>query len=370
MKKVLQSVAIMNRGGQETLWMNVFRKIDRDKLSFDFLVSLKEKGDYDEEIESLGGKVIYAGDNPHSGKFSRYWGEYKLNKAFFKSHPEYDTYHINTCHAFDAFIRVLSARRGGAKRIIVHSHNTSAPHVGLHKIFKPLLRLLKFEAMACSDDAGRWMFGKKWVKKDKVKIVRNGIDATTYLFDEELRRKKRAELNIDESTKLIGHIGRFNYQKNHTFLIDVFESVCKKEPNTRLVLVGRGELEDEIKRKVESKNLSDKVLFLGIRSDVNELLMAMDVFLFPSLFEGLSVVMIEAQATNINIVCSSSLTKDTYLNDNIVDISLEESSDKWAETVIENFTTNRAFSIENIQKAGYDISSTARDIERFYLQDE
>lgn len=369
MKRVLQSVSIMNRGGQETLWMNVFRKIDRSELVFDFLVSSKEKGDYDDEIESLGGKVIYVGDNKYNGKISKYFGQAKRVRDFFKNHPEYDTYHINTGHAFTEMFSVIGARMAGVSRIIVHSHNTNAVHPKLHKLAKPFLNMLRFDAMACSEDAGVWMFGKRKVKRGKVRIVKNGIDTDMYKFDESIRKQKRLELGIDDDTVVIGHIGRFNFQKNHSFLIDIFEKVYKKCPNSKLLLVGRGELEEEIRTKVEQLGLSQNVIFLGIRSDVNELLMAMDVFLFPSLFEGLSVVMVEAQASGINVVCSSTLTKDTFLNSNISAIDLETSPSIWAEEVLRVVNESREKELDKIIESGYDISTTAQMLKTYYLQE-
>lgn len=368
MKRVLHSVSIMDRGGQETLWMNVFRKIDRSKLVFDFLVTSSKKGDYDDEIESLGGKVIYVGDNPYKGRISKYFGEIKIIKEFFKKHSEYDTYHINTCHAFSTFFAVIGARLGGVPRVIVHSHNTNAVRPKLHKLFRPILGLLSFEAMACSYEAGVWMFGKRKMKTGDVIIVKNGIDTGIYKFDDNIRNKKRSELGIDDSTLLVGHIGRFNFQKNHTFLIDIFDEVTKLRPDSKLLLIGRGELEEEIKAKVEQKNLSDKVIFLGIRDDVNELLMAMDVFLFPSLFEGLSVVMVEAQATGINVVCSSSLTKDSFLNDNILSIDLDRPSAHWAKEIIEFAQTTRCVKQDKIILKGYDIIETSKMLQSFYFE--
>ena len=369
MKRVLQSVSIMNRGGQETLWMNVFRKIDRSELVFDFLVSAKEKGDYDDEIENLGGKVIYVGDGKYNGKISKYYGQVKRVRDFFKNHPEYDTYHINTCHAFTSIFSVIGARMAGVSRIIVHSHNTNAVHPKLHKLAKPFLNMLRFDAMACSEDAGVWMFGKRKVKRGKVRIVKNGIDTDIYKFDESIRKQKRLELGIDDDTVVIGHIGRFNFQKNHSFLIDIFEKVYKKCPNSKLLLVGRGELEEEIRTKVEQLGLSQNVIFLGIRSDVNELLMAMDVFLFPSLFEGLGIVLIEAQAGGVMSVCSSTIPEEAILTKDVVRVSLDDSADKWADTVIRHMDHTKNPDIDSIIKAGYDIHHTASELEKYYLQE-
>ena len=330
MKRIIQEVTIMNRAGQETLWMNVFRKTDRTKLMYDFLVYSTEVGDYDDEIKSLGGKVIYIGDNLYRGKISKYFGEIKRVKNFFENHREYDTYHINTYHAM-ALFSVIGARMAGVSRIIVHSHNTNAVHPTLHKLVRPVLNLLKFEKFACSDEAGEWMFGKRKMRQGKVKIVKNGIDTKAYQFDENIRKQKRADLGIVDSTKVIGHIGRFNFQKNHSFLIDIFEESSKNHDDCKLLLIGRGELEDDIRAKVKEKGLDDKVLFLGVRSDVNELLMAMDVFLFPSLFEGLGIVLIEAQAAGLRSVCSSIIPEEATMTDDIIRVPLDASADKWAE---------------------------------------
>lgn len=363
MVKVIHAVSVMDRAGQETFLMNVYRNIDREQVQFAFQCSVEKHGDYDEEIEQLGGKLLYLGENKIKFPVLKYLGAIQQQYRFFKKHKEYDVFHIHTYHAFDAWLCIVGAKLGGMKNIVLHSHNTSGLHAGLHKIFRKLLKYMRIERCACSKEAAKWMYGEK--ELGRVTIVNNGIEPQKFAFDQEKREQKRAELGLKEKF-VVGHIGRFNYQKNHKFLLDVFYEVQKRREDAVLLLIGTGELEAEIVKKVSELKIEDKVKFLGVRSDVQELLWAMDIFLFPSLFEGLSVVAIEAQATGVPILAADTLSPETKITTCMEFLALEKPTEEWAEKVLEMGMNERKDTQKDIQKAGYVIEDVAQMLETKY----
>lgn len=366
--RVLHFVSIMNQAGQETFLMNVYRQINREKVQFDFLCTSVEKGDYDKEIISLGGKLHNLPPNPlEKIKFLNYLGDcYRLYR-FFKKHKEYKIFHIHTYHAFNGFLSSFTAKLAGLKNVILHSHNSNAPHPNLHKISRLFLYLIKINRFACSVVAGEWMFGINQVKKNKVKFVNNGINPKIFVFDKAKRSEMRKEFGIGNKT-VIGHIGRFNYQKNHDFLIDIFKEVHEKDNNTILMLIGRGELESQIKEKVYRLGLEDAIIFTGIRSDIPDILQAIDVFTLPSHFEGLPVVLVEAQTSGLRCIVSDVISNEIKLTELISFISLNQPPDVWADKIIENSHYKRKDTYQEIVNGGYDIKETARWLENFFLQ--
>lgn len=355
MIKVLHYVSLMNRGGQETFIMNVYRNIDREKIQFDFLCSDNKKGDYDDEIKLLGGKIIYLDIKRKGGKFTKYLNA-TSETAKFLSHisNDYDIAHLHNYHAFSSFLSVKAFKKAGFKHIILHSHNSCAPRIRLHNFFKPMLARQKVIRFACSQQAGEWMHGNK-----PFEVIYNGIDVAEFCYDKESRLRLRKELGLSENF-VVGMVGRFNYQKNHVFALDVFNECCKTNPEARLVLVGRGELENDIKRKIEDLNLQDKVILLGVRDDVNKLMSAFDVLLMPSLFEGLSIVMIEAQYCRLPIVASDNLSKEVFISNLLNTVSLQENAKVWADNVIRVKEIDRdGIAIENDL---FDIRAVAADL--------
>ena len=363
--RVINSVLIMNRGGQETLLMNVLKNIDKSKFQYDFLCSLHRKGDYDDEIKSLGSKVYLLPYNSLSGKrIIGYFGDVYKYYSFFKNNKDIDILHIHSYHSFSIFIQVLGAKLGGCKRIVVHSHNSNAPHPRLHLVFRRFLSLFKIKKLACSELAASWMYGNSI---DGVEVIKNGIILNNFEFNEEWRINKRKELGISEETLLVGHVGRLDYQKNHSFLLDIFSEVIKLAPSAMLVLVGKGPLENEIRAKIKALNLNDKVLLLGTRSDVNQLYSCFDVFLFPSLFEGLSVVLVEAQATGLQCVISDTNSKEVGLTKCVTFLSLNKSPYEWAQVVVKQATKQHEDTHQEMRKSGYDIVTSTRKLESIYI---
>jgi glycosyltransferase involved in cell wall biosynthesis len=220
---------------------------------------------------------------------------------------------------------------------------------------------------ACSKQAGEWLFGKR-IADTKLKIIRNAIKTEKFKYNKKLALNKRKQLDIDSSAFVIGHVGRFTYQKNHEFLIDIFKEISIQDPSAILILVGAGELEDEIKRKVKKINLQDKVKFLGLRNDVNELMMMFDIFLFPSRYEGFGIVALESQAAGAKTIISDEVPEEINITDLVKRISLDEPTKHWADIVLKfkDYNYNRDY-YKEIVDAGYDIQNIAEELQNFYL---
>lgn len=300
MIRILQCVNDMHRAGLETMLMNYYRNIDREKIQFDFLTHRPERSDYDDEIESLGGKIYYA-PRLYPQNYPAY---FSYMKDFFKKHPEYQIMHSHIDSM--SYLPLLAGKKAGVPVRIAHSHNTS-----IDKDFKyPLKQYFRFRItsaanhyLACGEEAGKYLFGNK-----EFKVIPNAVDASKFYFNESVRQNKRKELGYTKEF-VVGHVGRISYQKNHKFLIEVFNELQKLETNAVLMLVGVGEKEPEIREQVKRLKLEEKVRFLGNRSDVNELYQAMDVFVLPSLFEGIPVVGIEAQFADLPCIFSDKIPK-------------------------------------------------------------
>ena len=365
MIKVIHSVSIMNRAGQETLLMNIYRRIDREKIQFDFQCSDSRAGDYDAEIKKLGGEILYLGENKIRIPYLKYLGDVVLQYKFFKKYSEYDVFHIHTYHAFNAWLCIVGAKLAGMRHIILHSHNSQGMHPGLHKIFRKALGAMKIERYACSREAAEWMFGKKCVKKNQVHIVKNGIVPEEFAFSEAGRKAKRKELNIEDKVT-IGHIGRFAKQKNHEFLLGIFKEFVKLEKNAVLLLIGDGELRPFIQKKAEELGVLEKVKFLGIREDIKELLWAMDVFVFPSLYEGLGISAVEAQAAGLPCLLSTGVPTECKMTDDVEFLSLEVSAEVWAEQMRKICKQGHLNTERAINRAGYNINETVQFLENNY----
>ena len=358
--RVLHILQRMEAGGTQALLMNIYRKIDRTKVQFDFLVVYKEKQFYDDEIESMGGHVYKLSfrEDLNLPKFQ------KDLKDFFKQHHEYQIVH---CHAYTiGYFCLKAAKKAGIPVIIAHSHNNETVHdiKYLPKLFmQRLFTLNATDLFACSEEAGKYLF------KDKpFQVLKNAIDSQQFIANENTRREVRQELGL-ENKFVVGHVGRLHPQKNHDFLIDVFAEIKKKKPDAELILVGTGPLEEKVRSKVADMGLTESVQFLGNRKDMNRIYQAMDIFVFPSLFEGLGIVAIEAQAAGVPIVCSEGSPPETDITPIYRKLMLIDGAEKWADVALE--MTQNPFAHTNMQKyvidAGFDMSATAKNMEEYYL---
>lgn len=352
-------------GGIETFLMNMYDNINLKNLQIDFLVPGKLEKKYKDKIESKNGKVY------ETEKIRKH--PIKAIKQIRKIYKDnnYDIIHLNLCNAF-FFIYALPAviLNKNKPRILVHSHNGGDKQKGLHIISKPLLNHYCTDFIACSDVAARWMFTKRKMKKNKVLLINNAINADKFLYNENLRKNIREKYDI-KNEFVVGHVGRFEEQKNHAFLVDVFQQICKERENVKLLLVGTGSLEDKIKEKVKQLKISDKVIFAGVCTNVNEMYQAMDVFVLPSIFEGLPVSGIEAQTSGLKCLFSDTITKEVAVTSNVkfIPINVKEIWAVEIEKIIDN-KYNRNNMINEIRKSNYDMKEEVKKIEKLYLREE
>lgn len=356
--RVLHIVTHMERGGLETMIMNYYRNIDRSKVQFDFLTHRDTNASYNDEILSLGGRIYSLPPlNPFSRKYI------KALDDFFKNHKEYNIVHSHL-NAMST-IPLKYAKKNGVKFTIAHSHNTNQDK-NLKYLIKSFSKknITKYadQLFACGEEAGIWIFNTN----DFI-VLNNAIDAGLYSYNKEKSIAIKQKLNIDGKF-VIGHVGRFNLQKNHEFIIDIFNEVQKREENSVLLLVGDGKLKHEIEEKVSNLRLKDKVYFLGIRADVNDLMQAMDVFLFPSLYEGLPVTMVEAQSSGLKCFISNTVPKDCILTDNVEVIDLDKDCDIWAKEIVKYKNYARENTKKQIEKANFDIKENSKWLQNFYLE--
>lgn len=325
--RVAQVMGMAMNGGVEACIINYYRNIDRTRVQFDFFVEDTSKIIRRDEIEKLGGKVVII--PPYKKPFKYI----KTLKRLFKE-GNYDIVHSNM-NALSVFV-LYAAKKAGVKIRIAHSHSTSNKKEWKKNIIKNILRpfskVYATQYFACSELAGRWLFGNKTFDKGKVTIINNAIELEKFKFDQKIRNDMRRELGL-ENNYVIGHIGRFMEQKNHTFLVDIFNEVQKRRPDAKLLLLGDGPLYDEIVKKVEELGLNDKVVFEGVHAHAYKYYNAMDSFVLPSLYEGLPVVGIEAQANGLKCYLSSEMTKETKILDTTEFLPLSCGGAGWAEKI-------------------------------------
>lgn len=356
--RILHIVTYMGRGGLETMLMNYYRSIDRTKVQFDFLTHRDFRADYDDEIEALGGNIYRL---PSLNPFSRsYLGA--LDR-FFMEHPEYRIVHSHLdCMSA---IPLKAAKKHGVPVRIGHAHNSNQPRDAkylLKLFYKRLIARNATQLFACSEEAGRWMFGGA-----DFRVLNNAIDAEKYAFHADTRADVRRELGISGDALVVGHVGRFDPQKNHSFLLDIF---AKIPGDARLLLVGDGVLRPDAQQRAKELGICDRVFFAGVRSDVDRLLQAMDVFLFPSLFEGLPVSIIEAQAAGLPCLISDKVPIECKKTELVTQLPLAASSAEWAGAVLSAAETSRRNTLEQIRGAGFDIRANAEWLQNYYLSFE
>ena len=363
MLRVLHSVSNMDRAGIETMLMNYYRHIDRSKIQFDFLCNKTKPGAYDEEIKRLGGNIYHSpGLNPL--KFFKYK---KFMFNLFKENPDIIIMHSHNGEL--AYQSLYGAYKYGIKTRICHAHNTKIePNLKkpLKLLYKTQLKKVANYYWGCGTDAVRFYFGDKVVQEGNYRILHNAIEVDRFTYDKKIRNNIRSEMNLDGKF-VIGHVGRFMEQKNHEFILDLLKVILDKEPNAILLLMGDGELEDKMKLKAKNLEISNNIRFLGNINNVNEMYQAMDVFILPSLFEGLPVVGIEAQAAGLKCVFSDKVTKEVKITDNVDFLNLDRTSlEDWANTILNYREYERKDMKEKIVEAGYSIEEEAKKLEEIY----
>lgn len=360
--RILHVVTKMDAAGIETFIMNIYRKIDREKVQFDFLTHRVEEGFYDEEIKKLGG-IIYTVPNINPFHHSHY---IKALDSFFCEH-EYKIVHshINT---FSMYV-LRSAKEQGVPIRIAHSHIASVP-LDYKFVFREYCRKrinnYPTHRFACSNQAGKWLF-----QNQEFEVINNGIDIRNFYYQEYARYLKRKELGITDEF-LIGNIGRFTDQKNQLFLLDIFNELSKKDNKYKLLLIGKGKLKEKLIKKILKYGLEKQVIVLQDRDDVSELLNAMDLFLFPSKYEGLGIVAVEAATNGLPVVMSANLPEELNVTENIHRISLKKDISHWAnviEEIKETEIDRRDFNKESLER-NYDSQKITNQLQEFYLSQE
>lgn len=359
--RVLHMIGCFEAGGSQAMVLNLLQAMDRTRVQFDFVVDNPDRMEWAGRAESLGAKIYtlpkFSGTNFLQVKNA--WD------CFFKEHPEYKILHSHVRSYASIYIPI--AKKHGLKTII-HSHNTSNGN-GLMATAKRILQYpLRFQAdyfMACSMEAAQWLFGKKVAQSDRCRVLKNAIDVRLFRDDPACRTQYREKWNLQHK-KVYIHVGRMTPQKNHGFLIDVFAGIHQKDPNAVLVCVGDGEQRKTIEQRITAYQLSDSVLLLGNRRDVPALLNMADCFLFPSSWEGLGIVAVEAQAAGLPCICSDQVPTLAKVTDNCVFLPLEK--DVWVENALNIQCAQKDCIAERVAEAGYDIFAVAEWLQNFYLQ--
>lgn len=362
--KVLQMPVANASGGITNYVLQNFRFIDKSKFQFDF-VTFSEKLDFEEEIKSYGGKVHYLKIRPEVDR-ERFIGD--MNKIFDEG---YDVVHLHTSYWKDFLVEEIAIGKKVPK-IIVHSHSTMVDiiddtkrkeSIKLHNNQKQLFnKNLATDFIACSREAAEWLFGDN-IPKEEIKIFNNAIDIEKFSYNDEIRNRYKKELNL-ENNFVLGHVGRFVYQKNHDFLIDVFYEVSKDIEDAKLILVGDGPLKNKIYEKVNKYGIADKVIFLGRREDVNNIMQAMDIFLFPSRFEGLGLVLVEAQCNGLNCIASKNIPYESKVTDRIKYLPFDK--EIWVEKILNSKNNIRIDNSNIIKKKGYSLEEQIKLVEKIY----
>ena len=359
--RILHIIYKMGRGGLESRTMDIYRKLNKDKFQFDFYIRSGERGDFDDEIRALGGKIFYGKSHKifNVPDFKDFQNFLKVNnyKIIF-AYDHWSGWFLRIADNLGVPVRIASARNAMTKFNLGNiARNLIKSPVNIYANYK----------FAVSKLAAEWLFGRKAVERSEVEIERNSIDATKFMFNNNIREEMRRGLNLNNNNLAVIHVGNFREQKNHAFLIKVFSEILKLNNNARLILIGGGDAE-QIKLSAEELNILDKINFLGSRSDINKLLQAGDVFIFPSFYEGFPGAVLEAEASGLPCLISDFITDEVVLTQNILRIALSKGENFWAEQalILSKNIFNRAEACNIIKAAGYDINTLIKHKEEFF----
>lgn len=355
----------MERGGAETLIMNIYRNLDREKMQFDFITHTTDKGDYEDEIIQLGGRIFTIPSLGQNGPLL-----YMKELVKIMSANSFTAVHTHT--DYQGGFPALAAKISGIKKRICHSHSTDWPKDGryLDKVILKILQIIiKFSATnycSCSKEAAKFLFGERMVKRGRVSILKNGIDITDFsLVEENVKSSVMNELNLPGNTKVIGHVGRFSDSKNHIFILKVLKKLLEEDKHYVAVLIGDGPNKSQVEKEAENLGVLNHLKFLGVREDIPRLMKAFDIFLFPSKFEGFGIVALEAQCSGTPCVIADTVPKTTDMGLGLTTfVSLGESLDIWCNKVKEAISLERPDNrlvIESVTKRGYNIRNNVHD---------
>ncbi|MDO4340595.1 MAG: glycosyltransferase [Eubacteriales bacterium] len=365
-KRVLQFV-YLTHDGITSMIFNICEFMDREKVNFDYLAFAKGEAYAYEKIEKLGGRPVIVDvddiPNPFVRSIRKYYGIYRMVQAY-----QYEIIHINASTPYDILIGA-AARMGGAKRVIFHSHNSKGDKRFRRDILIPFCRLLvpfiATDYIACSDLAAKYMFPRFIYQKKAYTLLHNGIDVDRFAYDQAERDRIRESLGIGNCL-VFGNIGRFHPQKNHFFLLKIFAAILKRKSDARLLLVGTGELEEALKEEADRLLIKDRVIFYGTTSEIPQMLWAMDAYLMPSVYEGLPVTGVEAQAAGLPMLVSGSVSRELRLTKLVHYMSLKRPAKEWAAAAVALAERGREDCREELRKKGYDIRDIAKEVGEIY----
>jgi glycosyltransferase EpsF len=370
-ERVLHIVSAMDRGGAETLIMNIYRNIDRSTTQFDFITHSNEKGNFDDEIISLGGRIYQI---PSLGEL----GPIRYLKQLIKLMTKENYVAIHSHTDYQGGFPALAAKISGIQKRICHSHSNNWPLgsslKGLLKlkVLQLLIRATATDFCSCSTEAAAFLFGEKLVRNNKVDILKNGIDIQQFWKMRNCRNSVIQEFNLPKEAKIIGHVGRFSESKNHLFLLKVAKKVIEADPTFVVLLVGDGPLKQHIEEEAKKLNIQKHIWFLGVREDIPRLMNAFDVFLFPSLFEGFGIVTLEAQCTGTPCIVSSSIPKTTDMGLGLISyLNLNEDINVWGQEIINSTQIKGPDAInisKNITSKGFSIQENVSKWLQLYGQ--
>ena len=366
--RVLHVLGGVGLGGAESRIKDLYRQMDRDEIQFDFLVhsadaNTRKPEFYDEEIQALGGHIYVL----PKFKVYNYFSYRRAVRAFFTAHREFRVVQGHMTSTAGIYLPI--AKKAGVPVTVAHARNAGVVK-GLKglatKFFRRGLAQKADRCFACSALAGEDVFGKEAMEAGQVKIIHNAIDVSRFTYDEKVRGEMRAQLGLSEHLAL-GHVGRFEYQKNHPYLLDVFAAVCKERADAALLLLGDGADRPVMEEKCKELGIADKVRFLGNRKDAERYYQAMDLFLLPSFFEGLPGVLVEAQAAGLKCIVSDTVTREAQSTDLVTYLSIEGPAEVWAQEILKQADYVRRDTSEELKTAGFDVRGQAEDYRRFYL---
>lgn len=351
--KIVEVVGSLNIGGIETLLVNICKNVDLKNNEIIFITYYDMHFDYEDTLKELGVKIYKIPNYNNMNSINQIKSIYKILK---KERPS--VVHAHTY--FNSLMAMIAAVLAKVKVRVVHAHTAFIKKEKLaYKIVRLLFSILCTKKLACSKEAGKVLFGNKF------EIISNGIDFNKFYYNENLRKKYRRDFNIKDNEIVIGHVGRIDTPKNHKFLLDIFNEILKTNNNYKLMLVGEGPLLDEIKTKAKELNIEDKIIFTLNRSDVSSLINAFDIVVFPSIYEGLPISLVEAQVNGLNILVSNNVSLEIKLSSSIHFYSLEEGTIKWADKIIK-MDKNRIDTKEDMLKSGYDIKMVVAKLMEIY----
>lgn len=362
--RILHILHSMNRGGAENAIMNYYREIDRNLVQFDFLLTDQCKCLFDDEIKSLGGKIYRIRPLSLSNPLPYLIDVYR----FLKDHREYQIVHS---HSSSKSVFPL----GIAKLLnipirISHSHNSkSEPGFKgiIRNLLMPFLKVTANVYMSCGEQAANWLYGKKFLRTGKVKIIRNVISCDKFRLDLDKRAKIRSALGILEDCIVVGHVARFSEQKNHKFGLEIFNELVKIKPNAVYVMIGDGALRDEITSYANYLGIAQSVKMIGVVDNVYDYEQAFDVFILPSLFEGLPLSIVEAQVSGLPCFTTKGTVSEECSVTNLVHYLPLGNAKLWADEILKGIREPRKDRTEEVKEAGYDNTTSAKALQDIYI---